>query len=314
LAEDKVLKKVMSEKKIRFFDRYRDIIPDFDEFLEALREPPPVYIRANTLKLNPRDFMPFMEKRGYDVAPVEGLEEAFRLNGAGSPGSGTEYSLGYYHVQGLTSLFPVKVLAPCPNETILDLCAAPGGKATHAAQLIQNRGLVVANDPRVGRAVILRSHIDRMGMTSVIVTRYDGRDFPGRVRFKRALVDPPCSAEGTYRVGAQPPMSEGPETPLRLAGLQRRLLRRALDVLEPGGTLVYSTCTYAPEENEAVIDEVAASGRAEILPICLPFPHSPGLPSWGGKVFHPDLSKTVRFYPHQVNSWGFFIAHLRKPA
>jgi len=148
----------------------------------------------------------------------------------------------------------------------------------------------------------------------VVVTRYDGRDFPVRTRFKRVLVDPPCSAEGTYRVGAKPPMSEGPETPLRLAGLQRRLLQRALDILEPGGTLVYSTCTYAPEENEAVIDEVAASGKAEILPIHLPFPHSPGLASWGEKVFHPDLPKTVRFYPHQVNSWGFFIAHLRKSA
>jgi tRNA (cytosine49-C5)-methyltransferase len=303
----------MVPSKIHFFHRYRDIVPHFDGFLDALTQPPPVYLRINTLKISPKDFAALMEDRGYDGMPVGGLEEAFCLNRGDSPGSGIEYSLGYYHVQGLTSMLPAKILDPRAGETILDLCAAPGGKATHVAQLVQNHGLVVANDPRIERATILRSHIDRLGTTSVLVTRYHGQAFPGRIRFQRIMVDPPCSAEGTYRAGGRPPLTEEPGAVGRLAGLQRKILCRALDILEPGGTLVYSTCTYAPEENEAVIDEVASTGKAEILPIRISFPHSSGLTSWGGKTFHPDLIKTVRFYPHQVNSWGFFIAHLRKP-
>jgi 16S rRNA C967 or C1407 C5-methylase (RsmB/RsmF family) len=98
----------------------------------------------------------------------------------------------------------------------------------------------------------------------------------------------------------------------RLRKLQRSILRRAFDLLRPGGTLVYSTCTYAPEENEAVVNGVLAEGQAELLPITLPLPHSQGLISWEEMDFSSEMLKTIRVYPHQVNSWGFFIAHLRK--
>jgi len=98
----------------------------------------------------------------------------------------------------------------------------------------------------------------------------------------------------------------------RLRSLQRSILRRAFDLLQPGGTLVYSTCTYAPEENEGVVNEILAEGQGELLSIPLSFPHSPGLISCCGRTFSSEMVKTVRIYPHQVNSWGFFIAHLRK--
>jgi NOL1/NOP2/sun family putative RNA methylase len=295
------------------FERYQNIIPDYEGFLEALRKPLPVYIRVNTLKVRTELARGFMAERGYDLDPVEGIEEAFRLHRPQTPGSTLEFFLGYYHVQGLTSMLPAKILDPQPGEIILDLCAAPGGKATYLAQLMQNRGLVVANDTKIDRIRILRSHIDRLGTTSLLVSRYDGQIFPTRVMFHRILLDPPCSAEGTYRFGRYPPLSADPEVVRRLSGLQRKLLRRALDILCPGGTLVYSTCTYAPEENEEVINDIVMNGEAELLPIHIPFPHSSGLTSWGKKTFHSDLIKAVRFYPNQVDSWGFFIAKLRKP-
>jgi 16S rRNA C967 or C1407 C5-methylase (RsmB/RsmF family) len=97
-----------------------------------------------------------------------------------------------------------------------------------------------------------------------------------------------------------------------LVRVQKGLLQQGLAVLRPGGTLVYSTCTYAPEENEAVVNEAVKEGEAELLPISIPFSHSRGLPSWKEESYHPDMVKAVRLYPHQVNSWGFFIAHLRK--
>jgi NOL1/NOP2/sun family putative RNA methylase len=302
----------VNHQRPRGFERYREIIPDYEDFLEALRQPPAVFIRANTLKIDVESFPPFMRERGYDVEPVRGLKEAFCLKGKGNPGATLEYFLGYYHIQGLTSMLPARILNPQPDETILDLCAAPGGKATHLAQRMRNRGLVVANDNQGSRVNILRSHIDRLGASSLIVCRYNGQDFPRRVLFHRALLDPPCSAEGTYRLGPRPFLRIGLTAMERLNKLQRALLHRALDVLKPEGTLVYSTCTYAPEENEAVVSDALMQGRAELLPISIPFPHAPGLNSWAGERFHPELIKAARFYPHHVNSWGFFIAHLRK--
>lgn len=302
----------MNGHTVQAFERYRGIIPDYEGFLEALRKPLPVFIRVNTLKIGVEPFRRLMAERGYELEPVQGIEEAFLLGGVEAPGSTIEYFLGYYHIQGFTSMLPAKVLDPKPNEVVLDLCAAPGGKATYLAQLMQDRGLVVANDVKRDRISILRSHIDRLGTTSVLVCRYFGQTFPTRMKFHRVLLDPPCSAEGTYRLGPRPPLSEDPKVIRRLSRLQLALLHRALDVLQPHGTLVYSTCTYAPEENEAVIDQVLQDGRAVLLEIPIPFPHSPGLTSWGEETFHPNLIKAVRIYPHQVNSWGFFIAHLCK--
>lgn len=295
-----------------FLERYRGIIPDFEGFLAAVSQPPPVFVRANTLRIGLGDFRRLMAERGYALHSVPGIEEAFRLEGLETPGSTLEYLLGYYHVQGLISMLPARILDPRPEETVLDLCAAPGGKATHLAQLMQNRGLVVANDIRRQRLNILRSHTERLGSASIVASRYDGQNFPRRLKFDHILLDPPCSAEGTYRSGRRP-ASEHPEAIQRLSRIQRGLLHRALEILRPGGSLVYSTCTYAPEENEEVIHEALSGGRAELRPISAPFPHSSGLTSFREKIFHPDLVKSARFYPHQVNSWGFFIAHLHKP-
>ena len=302
----------MNEKMIQTLARYRDIILDYNGFLSALEQPFFVSIRANTLKIDAGPFQALMRGRGYNLEPVEGIEEAFLLHGVENPGSTLEYFLGYYQVQGFTSMLPAKILDPRPGEVILDLCAAPGGKTTHLAQLMGDRGLVVANDFKFERTHVLRSHIDRLGILSVLVCCYRGQAFPLRRKFDRVLLDPPCSAEGTYQDGLPRTRNENPKVAQHLVRVQKELLRHALAVLRPGGTLVYSTCTYAPEENEAVVNEVVNSGQADLLPVQIPLPHSQGLTSWQGEVYHADMVKALRFYPHQVNSWGFFIAHLRK--
>ena len=297
---------------LQAFSRYREVIPDYEDFLASLDRPLPVTVRVNTLKIGAFLFRDFMQRRGYRVDPVPGVEEAFFLRGVESPGATLEYFLGFYQIQGVASMLPPKILAPRPGEIILDLCAAPGGKTTHLAQLMRDRGLVVANDLRGERINVLRSHLDRLGILSVLVCSYHGTAFPLRRKFDRVLLDPPCSAEGTYRSGNPPPFRENPGVARHLVRIQKALLRQALAVLRPGGTLVYSTCTYAPEENESVLNEAVQGGLAEILPVSLPLPHAPGLTSWQGDRYHPDLAKTVRLYPHRVDSWGFFIAHLRK--
>jgi NOL1/NOP2/sun family putative RNA methylase len=298
---------------VRAFDRYRDIIPDFSTFLQAVEISPPTHIRVNTLRVEAAKFQQVMAEKGYPLAPVAEIPEAFRWEGAENPGSTLEYFRGWYQVQGLTSMLPALVLDAQAGEHLLDLCAAPGGKATYLAQLTRNQALIVANDVSHRRIGILRSHNDRLGITSIVVTRYRGQSFPMRMPFARILLDPPCSAEGTYRAGARPPLTEDPEVSLRLQRLQQMLVTHALKLLRPGGTVVYSTCTYAPEENEAVLHPAVEEGRAELVPIETAFPHAPGLESWKGHRFHPSLTLAARFYPHLVNSWGFFIARLRKP-
>lgn len=294
------------------FQRYHDIIPDFSGFLEAMESPPPTHLRVNTLRIARDEFRRQMESKGYDLMPVLEIPEAFRWESTDTPGSTLEYFRGWYLVQGLTSMLPPRILDPQPGERILDLCAAPGGKATYLAQLTRNQALIVANDVTHRRIGILRSHSDRLGITSIVATRYKGQSFPMRIVFDRILLDPPCSAEGTFR--ARQPINGDAEAGLRLQRLQQMLLNHALDLLRPDGTLVYSTCTYAPEENEAVIHQAVEAGRAELIPMDPLLPSVPGIEAWNGQKFHSSLKHAVRFYPHFVNSWGFFVARLRKPA
>jgi hypothetical protein len=128
-----------------------------------------------------------------------------------------------------------------------------------------DQGLVVANDFKYQRTHVLRSHLDRLGMLSVLVSCYHGQAFPLRWKFDRVLLDPPCSGEGTYRAGRQPTLNGNPRVARHLVRVQKELLQRALAVLRPGGTLVYSTCTYDPEENEAVVDEAHKLSYDETL-------------------------------------------------
>lgn len=295
------------------FDRYCGLIPDFSAFLRSLEVRAPTHLRVNTSRIDRERFRRAMAERGYRLSPVEGIPESFQWESPETPGGTLEYFRGWYQVQGLTSMLPVLILNPQPGDRVLDLCAAPGGKATFLAQRTRNQALIVANDVSHRRIGILRSHSDRLGITSIVVTRYYGQSFPMRIAFDRILLDPPCSAEGTYRVGARPPLTEHPEVSTRLQRLQRMLLMHALKLLRPGGTLVYSTCTYAPEENEAVLQPAVEADLAEMVPIHLPFPCSPGIETWNGQRFHPSLKQAVRYYPHLVDSWGFFIACLRKP-
>lgn len=295
------------------FERYRGLIPDFSAFLRTLEVRAPTHVRVNTPRIDREKFRRAMAERGYRLTPVAGIPESFQWESPETPGGTLEYFRGWYQVQGLTSMLPVLILNAQPGERVLDLCAAPGGKATFLAQRTRNQALIVANDVSHRRIGILRSHSDRLGITSIVVTRYYGQSFPTRIPFDRILLDPPCSAEGTYRVGARPPLTEDPEVSRRLQRLQRMLLMHALKLLRPGGTLVYSTCTYAPEENEAVLQPAVEAERAEMVPIHLAFPCSPGIETWNGQRFHPSLKQAARYYPHLVDSWGFFIACLRKP-
>jgi NOL1/NOP2/sun family putative RNA methylase len=314
------------------FERYASFIPDFDAFQAALRRPRDLYLRVNTLRISAADFARSMKAWDRDVKPLRWYPDAFLASPELAKTRATlEYFLGLYYIQGAPSMIPPLALAPEPGDRVLDLCAAPGSKTTQMCEMMRNEGLVVANDIYIDRLKILKGHLERLGITCAVMTRKPGDCFPGGIPFKRILVDAPCSGEGTMRGavegGRRSPGATDDDEPSqaefktderglqRLYSLQRALLRRAANLCEPGGTIVYSTCTYSPLENEAVVDEVLrARDDLELEEIALDVPAEPGLTEWDGRKFKSQLRKCLRFYPHRLNSWGFFVAKLKRRA
>lgn len=292
-------------------DRYREIVPDWDAFHAACQAPLPAVVRTNTARIAPEDLLLRLSGKGFHPRPLPWAPFAFEVEGP--IGRTIEHWLGLYYVQEAVQLLPVLALGPRPAETVLDLCAAPGGKGTHIAVLIGPDGLLVANEPNGRRQQSLLANLNRLGILNAAVTSYPGEAFPGATRFDRVLVDAPCSAEGTLRKRNSRADGAPPRMIARLAALQRRLVVRAYDLLRPGGVLVYSTCTFAPEENEAVVSTLLAERDATVEPFPFPVPTAPGILTWEQAAFPDEVARCARVYPHHLNSGGGFIARLRKP-
>ncbi|HLS89044.1 MAG TPA: RsmB/NOP family class I SAM-dependent RNA methyltransferase [Sphingobacteriaceae bacterium] len=312
-------------------ERYRWIIPDWEAFSEALDRPQPVVLRANPLRIEPAALAAHLAGLGFRLRPLAWAPGFFQVESGPFPVAKTvAHWLGLFYIQEAAAAVPALAVGARPGERILDLCAAPGGKTTLLAAQVGPQGVVVANEPDGSRVRALLSNLARLGVFNVVVTRYDGRDFPGHRRFHRVLADVPCSAEGNARRSPRVRGGTTPRQARRLARLQGELLARAADLVAPGGVLVYSTCTFAPEENEAVVDGLlrsradslppAESGEAvpgrgqdpfRIEPLAVPVPASaPGLTAWEDQTFHPDLALTTRLYPHHLDSGGMYVARL----
>ncbi len=294
-------------------ERYRKVVADFERFFEVQQTPEPVTLRVRRALLDREELAARLAREGFRTAPIPGLEDYLRVEGGeGSVAQTLEHWLGHFHVQQAVMALPSLALAPEPGERVLDLCAAPGGKTAHLAELMDDRGPLVAVDPKEKRLRGLMANLFRLGHPNIIVIASDGRELPGGARFDRVLVDAPCSAEGNYRrqEGRLPGRTGGFQD--YVSSLQEELLRRAIELTRPGGTIVYSTCTFAPEENEAVVDAVLADAPVRLEPIALDLPHEPGLTAWGERSFAPELALTWRVYPHHLDSGGMFMARLRR--
>ena len=286
--------------------RYRSIIDDWAALLAFARSPLPHVVRANTLKIAPSNLQQRLVASGVGVASYDWTEELFEITEL--PGRRIEHWLGLYYAQEAVQTLPVLALDPQPDETILDLCAAPGGKATFIAARMQNRGTLVANEPNGRRQMSLLANINRLGVLNTMITAYQGENFPMGTKFDRVLVDAPCSAEGTLRKVSSLQNGASMGTIARLARLQKRLIVRAFDLLAPKGLLVYSTCTFAPEENEVVVAHLLQERAARILPIEIPVETSTGLTEWLDEPFPAEIGRCVRIYPHHLDSGGGFVA------
>ncbi|MCS7254228.1 MAG: NOL1/NOP2/sun family putative RNA methylase [Armatimonadota bacterium] len=294
-------------------ERYRDIIPNYDEFLRIIDEPMPTTARVNLLKTTPKELIDRLKAKGFEVERSSWCPYLLTLRGDIPAGSTIEHWLGLYYIQEATSLIAPLALSPEPKDAVLDLCAAPGGKTTHVSMLMDGIGTIVANDQNAKRLRALMSNLYKLGITNCIVTEYDGMRFPlSELKFDFALVDVPCSAEGNLRKSPQRRFQTNVRYSRRISGIQKALLLRAIDSVKVGGVIVYSTCTFAPEENEMVVQHALTTRDVQIEPLELNAPHSPGLTEWDGLSFHSDMQYAVRIYPHHFNSGGGFVARLRK--
>jgi NOL1/NOP2/sun family putative RNA methylase len=206
------------------------------------------------------------------------------------------------------------VLDPQPGERVWDAAAAPGSKTTQLSALMDDEGLVVANDNNLGRLSALRHNAERLGVTNLAVTNQDARNFSVNPfdfeEFDRALVDAPCSCEGTCRKNPDALDRWTLDHVRSVAGIQKGILKRAVQATKPGGTVVYSTCTFAPEENEAVLDYVLREEDCRLVEFDLDLETSPGVTEWEDEEYDPSVELAHRIYPHQNDTGGFFCAKL----
>ncbi len=304
---------------MKSLERYYSIVDDVEGFVAAASRPQPLFVWTNTQRTTSRQLIDVLAPNGYELTPLEWHPKAYRVicqNGDNRLGSHWAYLAGWFHIQEASSMIPALILNPQPGERVLDLCAAPGNKTALMAQALMTRGTVVANDIFWERIRPLRSAIDRLGLLNVSVTCHDGTAYPRAAgEFDCVLVDVPCSCEGTSRrfPGI---LKRAPFQMLKKRfHKQQLLLESAVRRCREGGRILYSTCTYAPEENEAVVDAVLRKmpGFVRILPISLTgLKTSPGLTRWAGETFQDDLKHTIRIWPHLNDTGGFYIALMEK--
>lgn len=297
------------------FDRYKPIIDDWQAFMDALSRPLPVCVWTNTLRTSPDRLRDWFAREGLDAESLPWYQGAFKLASELPAGRLLPYRTGHCHIQEEVSLLPARLLDPQPGERILDLCAAPGNKTAQIAVAMQNRGTIIANDRSEGRLHVLRRTLARLGVMNVTTTVTDAARYPDGEAFDRVLLDGPCSCEGTSRKHPSVVWQSGPGHACRMGRVQTAMLRRAVRLCKPGGRIVYSTCTYAPEENEAVVHTVLreADGAIRIVPVDLPgLQASPGLECWNGNRYDTSMRHALRIWPHQNDSGGFFVAVLEK--
>ncbi len=300
--------------KDKFVERYSKLT-DWEEFkkytLSFLRKS----IRINTLKISVEECAKRLQN-DWNLEPVLWCKEGFFIEHKGGRldvGNTIEHALGYYYVQEAASMIPPVVLDPQPGDIILDMAASPGSKASQIAQYLKNEGMVVANDVKGDRLAALGINMQRIGSYNHIITLMQGEKFADAgVVFDKVLLDAPCSGTGTIRKSPKTIMMWNPDMVKRLSRMQRKLIMAAWKVLKPGGTLVYSTCSTEPEENEAVVSYLLENAKdARMLEIDLPIKSKPIL-EFDGEIYNPEVHNCLRMWPQDNDTEGFFVAGIRK--
>jgi NOL1/NOP2/sun family putative RNA methylase len=301
-------------KMEKLYARYESIIPDYQDFLQYLKRPLVQSLRVNTLKARHEEIVALL--RDIKLHRLSFFGDGYSILRKYPLGKHIAHNLGLIYVQEVASMIPVVVLDPQPGEFVLDMCAAPGSKTTQIAQMMVNRGMLIANEISRKRIRGLIHNIKRCGLINEAVISMSGQKLH-RIfddYFDRILIDAPCSAEGTIRKSKAVLYHWGIKNIKRMSRVQIGLVMSGFRALRPGGTMVYSTCTIAPEENEMVVSYLLEKfPEAEILPVQLrDFKVRAGVTRWQGTTFDRRVELCARVLPQDNDTAPFFIARLTK--
>jgi len=287
-----------------FLDRYREL----GHRLTG-DEKTPQAIRVNTIKTSDVELLETLTSLDIKLAKVPYLDHGYVVEESGfSLGASIEYLLGLYSLQESASQFAAQTLAPNAGDTVLDMCAAPGGKTTQIAAYMGNRGLLYAVDADRERIYALENNLERCGVENSLVYHGDVTSLDLEIRFSKVLLDAPCS--GNYVTDPGWFGKRSIEDVHRNAEIQRRLLSAAVRHLEPGGTLLYATCSLEPEENELNMEWLLSNHEAFLEEIN--GPGERGLTEVFGQKLEIEISKCHRFWPDTAHTQGFFLAKVVK--
>lgn len=295
-------------------------------------------IRVNTLKISINELKKRLEKN-WNLTQVPWCKEGFwirwktseefsasqKLQGNFSGehtkkerrdiGNLIEHSLGYFYTQEAASMIPPIVLDPEEHEIILDIAASPGSKTTQIASYMNNTGILVANDYTNERMKPLSMNLQRCGVTNCIQTLMEGQRFErASIKFDRILVDAPCSGTGTIRKSVKTIYIWNPNMVRRLSITQKQLIETAFSILKENGTLVYSTCSLEPEENEAVVDFLINKyNNAKLEEVNIKnIKKSEPILEFENKKYNNEIRKCLRIWPQDNDTEGFFVAKIKK--
>ena len=289
-------------------------IEDTIKLLKANEKSLTPSIRVNTLKITVSDLKKRLDQKGFKLEPIEWIPYAFKvIKETYNLGSTHEFLQGYYYLQNIASMLPALILDPKPNDIVIDMCAAPGSKATHLAQIMKNEGTLILIDRNRKRIPALETNIRRMEIINSIVINMDASDLSKlNIKATKILLDAPCTGEGLIRQDPNRKKSRKLKDIEKMASIQKRLLKAGLNALKSDGELLYSTCSIAPEENELVVHEVLEEeSNFRISKISNTFGVS-GLTEVYGKNLREDLRYSQRIYPHLHDIIGFYLCLLKR--
>ena len=293
-------------------ERYSSLVDNQREFSEHIRRPLKQSFRINTIKGDKKEIL--NQLRNYDpcITKIPWNDGGY-VSELTNLGSSLEHFTGQIYIQEITSMIPPLIAGDINGEnTILDCCAAPGSKTTQMAAMMENRGHIIATDSRYARLKSLRGNLDRLGITNTTVTLRDFRSLPN-TEADLYLVDAPCSSEGTIRKKNSVTRLWKEKDYERFSKLQKGLVNKACEMAPSGSTIVYSTCTFAPEENEKIVSEIINEQPLKIKEIEIEgLKSSRGITEWKEESYDKEVEKCMRIWPHHNDTDGFFVARLEK--
>jgi len=299
--------------KENFKQRYEKLT-DWDTFKEVCIKKLSRSIRINTLKISPDVLIKRLEKKGYKLTKIPFTPYGYYIEeGQQDIGNLPEHALGYFYVQEAASMIPPLVLEPKKHEFILDMAAAPGSKTTQISAMMENTGIIIANDYKHQRLKPLDINTERCGCKNVIVTLSSGHNIKG-MEFDKILLDAPCSGTGGICKSLKTLDIYNQNMIKKLSKDQKRLILNAYSLLKSKGTLIYSTCSVEPEENEEVIDFLLEKTDAKLEKINIPnLKTSEPITEFENKIYSSEIKKCLRIWPQDNNTEGFFVAKITKP-